>query len=188
MQDNYKVALAPEGSRYLSNNRSTSNSREPINLNRTIKTSLVDMFLKYQYTICVESTIPLSRLIYLSCLISIFNSKYYITLYWLSILYILCTIYLIEKFPTLFGSWYLNFFKRNSSTKSFEKYCDNFLGVIKAAIKNPEFFKIASKNSVDKTLVAAVVGLATEHTLHKAKVGQIYEYEMDKFINKGKHS
>jgi hypothetical protein len=152
------------------------------------KTILCDMFLKYQYTVCVKPKIPSSHLIFLSLLTCIFDSFYYIIIYWTSIGYILFTIYLVEKFPDSFGSWYLSFLKCHSSTEAFEKYCGNPLGTIKAAIKNPEFFKIAFKNGVGKAVVGTGCALVAEHILHKAKIGQIYEYKVDEFLNGGKHS
>ena len=48
--------------------------------------------------------------------------------------------------------------------------------------------KIIFKNGAAKGIAATGVGLATEHTLHKAKIGQIYEYKVDQAMNNGKHS
>ena len=190
-QDKLKVCFAPKGARFFSSNRTTAGPKVPISSNknyRTIKTILFDMFLKYQFTICVQPNIPSSHLVPLSLLTCVFNSLYYIALYWVSILYILSTLYIAEKFPNSFGSWYLNFLKRHSSAESFDKYCGNPWGALKAAIKNPEFIKVAVKNGAGKAIVGTGAALATEHTMHKAKVGQIYEYQADKYINNGQHS
>ena len=146
------------------------------------------MFLKYQFTVCVKTKIPSSHLILLSLLTCVFDSFYYIALYWVSILYIISTLYIAEKFPNSFGSWYLSFLKRHSSTEAFDKYCGNPWGALKAAIKNPEFIKIAAKNGAGKAIVGTGAALVTEHTLHKGKVGQLYEYQMDKYMNDGQHS
>jgi len=156
--------------------------------NKTIKTVLFDMFLKYQFSICVEPKIPLSHLIPLSLLTCLFDSLYYITIYCISISYILFTLYIAEKFPNSFGSKYLNFLKRHSSTEAFEKYCGNPWSALKAAIKNPEFIKVAVQNGVGKAIVGTGAALATEHTFHKAKIGQIYEYKIDQYMNDGTHS
>ena len=153
-----------------------------------IKTILFDMFLKYQFSICVKTKMPLDHLIPLSLLTCIFNSPHYIIIYWISILYILFTLYLAEKLPNSFGSKYLSFLKRHSSTEAFEKYCGNPWSALKAAIKNPEFIKVAAQNGGVKAVTTTGIALATEHTLHKMKPGQIYEYTMDEYINDGKHS
>ena len=155
--------------------------------NKTVKTKtvLVDMFLKYQFSICVESKTPFSHLISLSLLTCIFDSLYYIAIYWISILY---TLYIAEKFPNSFGFKYLSFLKHHSSTEAFEKYCDNSWGALKAAIKNPKFIEVAVQNGANKAITSTGVALATERIFHKAKVGQIYEYKMDQYINGGKHS
>jgi hypothetical protein len=47
---------------------------------------------------------------------------------------------------------------------------------LKAAIKNPEFIKVAVKHGAGKLITGTGVALASEHTLHKAKVGQLYEW------------
>jgi hypothetical protein len=122
-QDKLKVCFAPKGARFFSNNQITDGP----NNHKTIKNIIFDMFLKYQFTICVEPKIPISHIIPLSILTCVFDSTYYLTLYWISILYILSTfVYNIaEKFPDSFGYRYLNFFKRYSSTEAFEKYCGN---------------------------------------------------------------
>jgi hypothetical protein len=179
-----KICSGLKGARLFTSKRFTVGPEN----NKTIKTILFDMFLKYQFSICVEPKIPLSHLIPLSLLTCIFGSLYYITIYWISISYILSTLYLAEKFPNSFGSKYLNFLKRHSSTEAFEKYCGNPWGALKAAIKNPEFIKVAAQNGVGKLITGTGVALATEHTFHKAKVGQIYEYKMDQYMNGGKHS
>jgi len=62
------------------------------------------------------------------------------------------------------------------------------LGALKAAIKNPEFIKVAAQHGIGKAITGTGVALATEHTFHKAKVGQLYEYKMDQYMNGGKHS
>jgi ribosomal protein L16 len=152
---------------------------------RTIKEILFDMFLKYQFTICVRPNIPASHLVPLCLLTYLFDSLYYISLYCVSILYILSTFYLAEKFPNSFGSWYVNFLKRNSSTENFNKYCGNPFSALKAAIKHPEIVKVIFKNGGSKA-VAGVGAIAVfEHTMHKAKVGQIWEYQMEKHLNGG---
>jgi hypothetical protein len=97
-------------------------------------------------------------------------------------------LYLAEKFPDSFGRRYLNFLKRHSSTEAFENYCGNSWGALKAAIKNPEFIKVLAKNGAGKAIAGTGIAIATEHTLHSAKVGQIYEYKVDQLINGGKHS
>jgi ABC-type uncharacterized transport system ATPase component len=86
------------------------------------------------------------------------------------------------------GSLYLNFLKRHSSIEAFDKCFGNPWEALKAAIKNPEFIKVVAQNGAGKAIVGTGATLATEHTIHKAKVGQIYEYQMDKFINKSQHS
>lgn len=183
-QNKLKVCFAPKGARFFSSNRTTAGPEN----HRTIKTILCDMFLKYQFTICVEPKIPLSHLIPLSLLTCIFNSFYYIAVYWISIFYIISTLYIAEKFPDSFGSRYLSFLKHHSSTEVFEKYCGNPWGALKAAIKNPEFIKVAAQNGVGKAITGTGAAIVTEHTFHKAKVGQIYEYKMDQYMNGGKHS
>jgi hypothetical protein len=183
-QNKLKVYFAPKGARFFSSNRTTAGPEN----HKTIKTILCDMFLKYQFTICVEPQIPLSHLIFLSLMTYIFDSFYYIAVYWISIFYIISTLYIAEKFPDSFGSWYLSFLKRHSSTEVFKKYCGNPWAALKVAIKNPEFIKVAVENGVGKAAAGAGAAIVTEHTLHKAKVGQIYEYKMDQFMNGGKHS
>jgi hypothetical protein len=183
-QDNLKICFGLKGARLFTSKRFTVGPEN----NKTVKTILFDMFLKYQFSICVEPKIPLSHLIPLSLLTCIFDSLYYISIYWISIVYILSTLYIAEKFPNSFGSKYLSFLKRHSSTEAFEKYCGNPWGALKAAIKNPEFIKVAVKNGAGKAITGTGVALATEHTFHKAKIGQIFEYKMDQHINGGKHS
>jgi hypothetical protein len=184
VQSKLKACFVPKGARFFSSNQIPADPKN----HKTIKTILFDMFLKFQFTICVQPNIPFSHLIPLSLLTCVFDSLYYIALYWASILYILSTLYIAEKFPNSFGSWYLNFLKRHSSIEAFDKYCGNPWGALKVAIKNPEFIKVAVQNGAGKAIVGTGAALATEHTMHKAKVGQIYEYQMDKFINKGQHS
>lgn len=183
-QDNLKICSGLKGARLFTSKRFTVGPEN----NKTVITILFDMFLKYQFSICVESKIPLSHLIPLSLLTCIFDSLYYIAIYWISIVYILSTLYIAEKFPNSFGAKYLSFLKRHSSTEAFEKYCGNSWGALKAAIKNPEFIKVAAQNGAGKAITGTGVALATEHTFHKAKIGQIYEYKMDQYINDGKHS
>jgi hypothetical protein len=146
------------------------------------------MFLKYQFTICVEPKIPLNHLIPLILLTCIFGSLRYAVVYCMSILYIIFTIYVAEKFPDSFGSKYLNFLKRHSSPEAFKRYCGNPWQAIKTAIKNPEFLKVIFQNGAGKAIAGTGTVVVAEHTLHKAKVGQIYEYQMDKYMNGGKHS
>jgi len=184
VQGKLKVYPGLKGARLFSSKRLIVGPEN----NRTIKTVLFDMFLKYQFTVCVEPKIPSSHLIPLSLLTCLFDSLYYITIYWISILYILFTLYIAEKFPSSFGSKYLNFLKRHSSTEAFEKYCGNPWGVLKAAIKHPEFIKVISKNGAGKLIAGTGVALTTEHTLHNAKIGQLYEYKMNQYMNGGKHS
>jgi len=97
-------------------------------------------------------------------------------------------LYIAEKFPNLFGAKYLSFLKRHSSTEAFEKYCGNHWGALKAAIKNPEFIKVAAQNGAGKAITGTVIALATEHTFHYAKIDQIYEYKMKEYLNEGKHT
>ena len=184
VQNNLKASFALKGARFFSSNQITSDPKN----HKTKKTILFDSFLEYQFSICVQPNIPSSHLISLSLLTGVFGSLRYIVLYWASIFYILSTLYIAEKFPNSFGFWYLNFLKRHSSSEAFDKYCGNLWGALKAAIKNPEFIKVAVKNGVGKAIAGTGVALATEDTMHKAKVGQIYEYQMDKFMNEGQHS
>ena len=177
-QDNLKICSGLKGARLFTSKRFTVGPEN----NKTVKTILFDMFLKYQFSICVEPKIPLSHLITLSLLTCIFDSLYYIAIYWIFILF---TLYIAEKFPNAFGSKYLSFLKRHSSTEAFEKYD---WGAFKAAIKNPEFIKVAAQNEAGKAVTGRRVSLATEHTFHKAMIGQIYEYKMDEYLNSGKHS
>jgi hypothetical protein len=142
---------------------------------KTIKTILFDMFLKYQFTVCTEPTIPSSHYIPLSLLTCAFDSLYYISLYAISISYILLTVCVSDQFPDSFGSWYLSFLKRHSSPEAFKKYCGNPFQALKASIKNPEFAKVVFKNGGGKVIVGAGVGLAVDHGAHK-------------FLNNGKHS
>ena len=95
---------------------------------------------------------------------------------------------MVEKIP-LFKFWYLNFLKRNSSSEIFENYMGN-TGAIKSAIVagRPEYLKILFKNGAMKIVAAGGVALVAEHAIHKAKVGQIYEYKVDQIMNDGKHS
>ncbi len=183
-QNKLKVCFKPKGARFLSSSRITAGPENQ----RTIKTILCDMFLKYQFTVCVKPKIPFSHLIPLSLLTCIFDSFYYIAVYWISIFYIISTLYIAEKFPDSFGSRYLSFLKHYSSTEVFEKYCGNLWGALKAAIKNPEFIKVAAQNGVGKAITGTGAALVTEHIFHKAKVGQIYEYKTDQYMNDGKHS
>jgi len=145
------------------------------------------MFLKYQFTICVDKSIPMSHLLPLITLTWVFDSLYYITLYWVSIIFILVTLYLAEKYPSKFGGRYLDFLKRNSSSDAFNQYCGNPWSALKAAIKNPEFIKVAFENGVGKGIVGTGGVLLGEHALHKAKLGQIYEYSVEKSMNSGVH-
>jgi hypothetical protein len=154
---------------------------------KTFKTLLVDLFLKYQFSICVDSVIPLSHALPLVLLTCIFDSLYYISIYWVSIIYILTTVYLAETFPNSFGARYIAFLKRHSSIEIFNKYCGNPWSALKTAIQNPEFIKIAAKNGVGKGIKATGLGLAGEHLIHKSKVGQVYEYQVEKSLNNGKH-
>ena len=180
-QDNLKICSGLKGARLFTSKRFTVGSEN----NKTVKTILFDMFLKYQFSICVEPKIPLSHLITLSLLTCIFGSLYYIAIYWISIL---STLYIAEKFPNSFDSKYLSFLKRHSSTEAFEKYCGNLWRAFKAAIKNPEFIKVAAQNGAGKAITSTWAVIATEHTFHKAKISQIYEYKMDQYTNNGKHS
>lgn len=157
---------------------STSSSEKSYKL-KTIKILFFDNFLKYQKTICVEPNLPLSHLVPLTFLTCVFSSYYYLTIYTISIFYIILTIYLSEKFPNSFGAYYIKFLERNSSPDVFKKYCGNPFGTLKSMIQNPEFVKIIAKNGASKVIAATGLGLATEHTIHKAKIGQIYEYKLD---------
>ena len=47
---------------------------------------------------------------------------------------------------------------------------------------------VVAKNGVGKAVTAAGLALATEYTFYKAKIGQVYEYKMDQYLNGGKHS
>uniref|UniRef100_UPI003001D417 hypothetical protein n=1 Tax=Cocconeiopsis kantsiensis TaxID=3082010 RepID=UPI003001D417 len=170
--------------RLFTSTRSTLNFKN----NRTFKTILFDMFLKYQFTICVEPKTPLSHAIPLSLLTSVSGSKYYLVLYGISIFYVLSMLYIAQIFPDSFGSKYLNFLKRHSSVEAFEKYCGNPWGVLKAAINNPEFIKVAAKNGAGKLVTCTGAAVVSEHVFHKAKLGQIYEYKMDQYMNNGLHS
>lgn len=182
-QNKLKVCFVPKGARFFSSNRTNAGPEN----HRTIKTILFDMFLKYQFTICVEPKIPFSHLMPLSLLTCIFGSFYYIKIYCISIFYIIFTLYIAEKFPDSFGSRYLSFLKRNSSTEAFEKYCGNSWGALKAAIKHPEFIKVVAKNGVGKAIVCTGAALVVEHILHEAQIGQIYKYKVDQYLNEGKH-
>jgi len=185
------VHCVSKGARFFTCDRSTDGLEVSTKIgrkNKTLKTILFDMFLKYQFTICVESTMPANHLIPITLLTCVFDSFYYLTLYWFSIIYILITLYFADKYPDTFGTRYMNFLKRNSSTEAFEKYYGNSMSLLKAAIKNPEFIKVAVQNGIGKAVVGTGGALVTEHTLHKAKVGQLYEYQMDKYMNDGKHS
>jgi hypothetical protein len=42
------------------------------------------------------------------------------------------------------------------------------------AIKNPEFIKVAARNGVGEAIAGTGIALVTEHTFHKAKLGQLY--------------
>ena len=184
------VGSGPKGASFFSGNRSNvdSNHKDVENKTRTIKKIIFDKFLKYQFTICVEKSIPFSHLLPITLLTYIFGSFYYIGIYWVSIIFILSNIYLSEKFPGSFGKRYLSFLKCHSSDEGFNKYCGNPFGAIKAAIKNPEFIKVAAQNGVGKAVVGTGAALATEHMMHKAKVGQLYEYYADKWVNDNIHS
>lgn len=122
---------------------------------------------------------PVSHIVPLLLVTSTINSPYYIAIYVLSIIYIITTIFLTEKFPNSFGTRYINFLRDHSSSKAFNMYCGNPLIALKGALPEPEFLKIIFKNGA---------GLAVEHTLHKVKIGQIYEYKLDSYLNNGKHS
>jgi hypothetical protein len=184
-QNKLKVCVASNSARFFSSNGTTSG---PKNSN-SIKTYLFDKFLKYQFTICTEPNLPLSHVIPLFVLSCIVGSGYYIALYWVSILFILSTLHLADMFPDSFGSKYLSFLKRHSSTEAFEKYCGNPWGALKATMKDPErFLSIATKYGLHKVIVSTGLIIAGEHSLHQSKVGQIYEYKMDEYLNGGKHS
>ena len=184
VQDNLKVYLGLKGARLFTSNQTTVSPEN----SRIIKTIFCDMFLKYQYFINVELKIPFSHLIPLFLLTCIFDSFYYIVFYWVSILYTLSTLYIAEKFSDSFGSKYLSFLKRHSSTKVFEKYCGNPWKAIKTTVKNFEFIKVAVRNKAGKAITGAGVAFVFEHTFHKAKVCQLYEYKMDQYMNGNKHS
>ena len=98
------------------------------------------------------------------------------------------TIYLSEKFPSSLGARYLRFLKVNSSPEVFNKYCGNPWSALKTLIKNPDFIKVAAKNGGGKFLAGTGAAVVAEHTIHNAKLGQIFEYEIDKYINNGYHS
>lgn len=149
----------------------------------TIKTSLFDMFLKYQFIICVEPKIPTSHLVVITLFTCIFHSLYCLMLYWVSIIFIITIFYLSEKYPNTIGAYYISFLKKHSSQEVFNKYCGNPLEIIKASlgfmktgIQNPEIVKTVSKNGAGKLISGSVAALGVEHTIHKIKLGQIYEY------------
>jgi hypothetical protein len=131
---------------------------------------------------------PVSHIVPLLLMTSTINSPYYIAIYVLSIIYIITTIFLTEKFPNSFGTRYINFLRDHSSSKAFNMYCGNPLIALKGALPEPEFLKIIFKNGAGKAIVGTGAGLAVEHTLHKVKIGQIYEYKLDSYLNNGKHS
>ena len=158
------------------------------NVKRSVKTYILDMFLQYQLTICVDTRIPFTHLIPLSLLTCVFNSLYCIKIYAVSVLYIVLTVCLAETFPNSFGRVYLSFLKRHSSPEVFNKFCGNTYEALKLAIKNPKFLKAIAQNGGGKLVVATGMGLVGEHTAHKLKLGQIYEYQVDKFMNGGQHS
>jgi hypothetical protein len=183
-QNKPKICIGPKLIGIFSSNRTMTTLKD----HRTIKTILFDMFLKYQYTVCVEPKTPLNHLIPLFLLTCLFHSFYYIIIYWISIFYIIFTLYLAEKFPDSFGSRYLNLLKRHSSTEAFERYCGNSWGALKTAIKNPEFISVVAKNGAGKAITGTGVALGAEHVIHKAKIGQIVEFKADEYINGGQHS
>jgi Cytochrome C and Quinol oxidase polypeptide I len=92
---------------------------------RSLKNYLIDRFLKYQYTVCMEPSLPKSHLIPLLLLTVISGSFYYLLVYGISIIYIIITVLMLLKFPDSFGKMYLGFLKRNSSTDVFNNYSIN---------------------------------------------------------------
>ena len=164
-------------------------SRKTSKKNKSFKTVLFDMFLKYQFTICcVESKAPISHLLPITFLTYVFDSLYYIIVYWISIIYVLTMLYLAAKvYPKTFGIRYLNFLKRHSSIDAFEKYCGNSWSALKAAINHPDFINVAVKNGIGKGIYVTGGALTTEHVLHKSKIGQVYQYQTEKYLNGGTH-
>jgi len=84
----------------------------------------------------------------------------------------------VLKFPNSFELRYFSFLKRNSSTKVFKKYYENFVEAIKKAINNPEVIKVILENSLNKVLAGAGLALTAEHICYKPKV--------DQYMNSGK--
>lgn len=64
----------------------------------------------------------------------------------------------------------------------------NSWGAIKTAIKHHDFINVIAKNGAAKFIAGTAVVITAEHSLHKAKIGQLYEYETDKYMNGGDHS
>ena len=155
---------------------------------KSFKNILFDMFLKYQFNVCVEPKPPLTHLISLSLLTSIWGSYRYIILYWFSIIFSLLNIYLSEKFPNAFGKRYVSFLKKHSSKEAFDMYYGNPGSVIKTFLANPEWLKIAFKNGASKGIGITATAFVVEHSFHHAKIGQLYEYHTEKFLNNGLHS
>jgi cytochrome c oxidase subunit 1 len=149
---------------------------------------LINSFLRFQYRMLEPTGVVWAHVIPICLLTSIFSTIKYLLLYCLAALYISVTLTLSEKFPNSFGAMYLSFLKRNSSVDVFERYCGNPWGSLKGLLNHPDFIKAVNNTLIEKVLPTVGYGLAVEHTLHNMKVGQIYEYHVDKYINNGVHS
>ena len=189
--DNLKVCHGLKGARLFTSNRSIVGQKDE-NVNKkpqkTWKNFLIDKYLEFQFFVCVESYIPYFYLILLSLLTYVFGSFYYIFLYWTATIFILLNLFLSEKLPNSYGKWYLKFLKTHSSKDVFDKYCGNPFGAIGKAIGNPEWLKVACQNGFGKAVTGTGLALGAEHTLHHARIDQVYKYQTDKYINGGTHS
>lgn len=172
---------------FLNSKKNQTNSVTSTKQRKTFKTTLLNKFLKYQFTICVKKTLPNNHLLPILLLTCIFHSLRYIILYGISIIFILTMIYLSEKYPNKIGLYYISFLKKHSNQEIFNKYCGNFWSVLKKKIKHPKFFKKAATNGIKKVIVCASIVLFTEHLINKAKFGQLYEYYIEKILNNGVH-
>ena len=93
-------------------------------------------------------------------------------------------------FPDTIGKKYTGFLKKHSTETTFLKYCGNPGGsIIKAlglAGKN-EIAQALVKNGGKKIIYVGAGVLGAQHGIHKSKIGQLYEYKVEKELNNGIH-
>lgn len=150
---------------------------------RAFKNIVFDMFLRFQHTVCVEESIPKRHLVRLTALTLFLGHPYYLAAYATGVVYVVTTLFLSQKFPDTFGNAYLQFLKRHSSAEGFNNFCGSPWKVLKTAVKHPEWIKVLAKNGASKVISCTGIAIVAEHTRHKAKIGQLYEYTAEKVLN-----